>query len=47
LRARSWNPKKKKFRPPAIAIDERIVRWLIGIKKARQTVTEGSWIYLG
>src|SRR5437879_2908952 len=39
LRASRRNPETKKYKPPAIASDERIASSLIGMKRAKQTAT--------
>src|SRR5258708_13856628 len=39
LRARRRNPETKKYKPPAIASNERIASSLIGMKRAKQTAT--------
>jgi hypothetical protein len=39
LPASTQTPRKKKYRPTAIATDKRIERYLIGIKRKKQTVT--------
>jgi hypothetical protein len=44
LPASMRNPRRKKYKPTAIATDKRIARNLIGIKRKRQTVTVFPWI---
>src|ERR1700728_946782 len=45
LRASRRNPWKKKYKPPTIAINERMARWLIGGRTNRQALTVLSSIF--